>query len=94
MTAHRLLKYAMNLKRHQILEMPRGAQIISANIQPGRGVFCWAIGDTCAPMVDHAVAVLATGDKCGIDIRTSHFVDTIYDGPYVWHVFSLGDVGL
>ena len=91
---HRLLKYPLSHKQHQIVQMPRGAQIISANIRPRQGMFCWAICDTCAPMVDHAVAVLATGEACGIDIRTAHFVDTVYEGPYVWHVFSLGDVGL
>ena len=90
---HRLYKYPMTLQSDQFVDMPRGAQVISANIQPGQGMFCWAIVDTDAPIVSHLFAVLATGDKCGIEIRTAHFVNAIYDGPYAWHVFSLGDIG-
>ena len=72
--------------------MPRGARPLSVGMQ-GQGLYVWALVDTEAPAAEHMFAVRGTGNEIKPEVEQGDFIGTVFDGPFVWHVFSLGDIG-
>lgn len=73
--------------------MPKGAEIIKAGKQGGNN-FIWAIievGET--DIVTRDLRIVGTGWELESPSFTKEeFVDTIFDGALVWHVFDLGEL--
>lgn len=66
------------------IEMPKGAQILSIQMQ-GNQPTLWALVDLSAPMEDRHFATVGTGWTVG---EGFWYITTYMDGPFVWHVFE------
>ena len=75
-----------------VARMPRGSSPVAAKSIAGV-TWVWAIVDPTAPIVDHQFAVQATGQEITPEVELGDYVGTVFDGPFVWHVISLGDIG-
>ena len=77
--------------------MPRGAHVLSAGVQ-GDTIVVWALIDPDAFIVEHLFAVKGTGFDITPEIEQGDFIGTVFRSqhgvPLVWHIFSLGDIGL
>ena len=87
------------------VEMPAGAATISAGVQ-GRTVVVWALVDPNAPRVTRRFVVHGTGHPVLKEVTETFttgiqdhpvevlasFINTVFMGPLVFHVFDLGEV--
>lgn len=72
------------------ISMPKGANIIKVGVQGGT-VVLWAEVDTQAIKEARFFEVYRTGWEVDDDPR--QHLDTVLDGPYVWHIYEyLGEV--
>lgn len=68
------------------IEMPEGAEILTAQIQ--NGVLClWAIVDTSKPETTRVIEIIGTGHE--IQKGERKYIGTVYpDNGLVWHIFE------
>lgn len=75
----------------QYIKMPIGATILSFGLD-GDGELCfWALVNPSAQLWTRNVACVGTGWHFLLD-NGARFVGTTTQGPYVWHLFDLGEV--
>lgn len=71
------------------VSMPKEAKILSAQMQ-GRDLQLWALITEAADEVEREFLILGTGvpfvGPCSVK-----FIDTVQEGPFVWHVFEVLD---
>ena len=81
-------KYRLNRTDETIIDMPRGAIPRCAACKDG-GWWVWVEVDIMLPHVPHRFQVVGTGHEkiCG-----GTYVGTMFDVPYVWHVYFHGEV--
>lgn len=84
----KVYKYQLELKSHQVIEMPKGSQILTFQEQNGI-LTLWAIVDTEEfKTEEREISIYATGytipDKCDV----SNWIGTVQVGSLVWHVFE------
>lgn len=71
------------------IEMPQGARILSVGNQNKPYHICvWALVDPSAIKIKRTLYIFGTGQPVPQAITGSSFVGTVFDGPYVWHVFK------
>lgn len=64
-------KFPLSTTDRQVLAMPRGATLLSVQIQ--RGVPClWALVDSTSPMGKRYIAVYGTGNPIAVPARDLH----------------------
>lgn len=71
------------------LEMPAGAQVLSAHMQYG-AISIWAIVEPTVPKVRYPYFILGTGESFDPTLLVgSSFINTIlmFEGTLVWHIF-------
>ena len=87
------------------IEMPEGAVSISAGVQ-GRTFVVWALVDPNAPRVTRRFVVHGTGHPVLKEVTETFtaeiqnhpvevlasFINTVFIGPLVFHIFDLGEV--
>ena len=76
-----------------VVRMPRGAIPKAVGMQNG-AIWVWALVNTNAPVVTHLFAVRGTGHEITPEVEQGDFLGTVFDGIFVWHILSLGDIGL
>lgn len=78
----------MQLKSRQMIEMPKGARIVSVANQEGR-ICIWALVDSEEENVDAVeVFIVGTGNPNPIPDDAKNFIGTVLMGEFVWHVFT------
>lgn len=79
-------KYQLAVTDRQHVQMPIGAQILSAHLQ--NGIMClWAvIDDNCTERVNRDIEIFGTGNPVPDGRRA--FIGTVVAPPFVWHVFE------
>lgn len=89
-----IYKYEISKYGRREIRMPKGAKILSTQLQHGEPVI-WALVDTSAPSVARNIDVHTTGSDVRDD-DTSRFIGTLLldDGKYVIHVLDLGEMSL
>lgn len=82
--AKQIWKYSLE----NIIEMPKGAEILTIDIQNGQmfNVQMWVKVDTENEMEKRMFEVIGTGQN--FDDTNRKYVGTYQQGPYVWHVFE------
>lgn len=83
-----IYKYEVQVDDLVCIELPKGAQIISAaeNVHDRYGsLFFWAIVDTEAPLEERRLAIRGTGHPLG---EVGAFIATCRNDPFIWHVFE------
>jgi hypothetical protein len=86
-------KFHIMVERPTVLQMPHGAQILSAGWQGGPSLQIWAAVDPNALIASRLVHVIGTGhENNGRILTDGKFVGTVMMPPYVWHVFDMGEI--
>ena len=82
--AKQIWKYSLE----NIIEMPKGAEILTIDIQNGQmfNAQMWVKVDTENEMEKRMFEVIGTGQN--FDDTNKKYVGTYQDGPFVWHVFE------
>jgi len=72
-----------------VIEMPKGAKILSAAIQHGKGVL-WALVDPNAEKERRQVLITATGGNIGDEFDGRRFIGTLLfgEGAIVLHAWE------
>ena len=79
--------YKYKLKDGRGVEMPIGAKVLTIQKQNGLP-YIWALVDTDAECDFRYFEIVGTGrDFPEADNFT--YINTIQDGPFVWHIFEL-----
>jgi hypothetical protein len=81
-----IYKYPLIRRGTQAVMVPANCVILKVGVQD-RDMFLWAMVETEAPMVPRTVHVVGTGHPVPPDLTNLDFFDTIFDGPFVWHIF-------
>jgi hypothetical protein len=77
--------YKYELKEGSV-EMPIGAKILSIQYQNNRP-YIWALVDTDVECEFRYFALVATGEDFP-EADDFTYINTIQDGPFVWHIFE------
>ena len=101
-------KFELDLSNGDVsqVEMPEGAAVISAGVQGERTFVVWALVDPDAPRATRRFVVHGTGHPVLQEVTETFtagiqghpvevlasFINTIFIGPLVFHVFDLGEV--
>lgn len=84
---HTIHKYQLAITDKQLVDIPRGGKVLSAQIQ--RDTLCiWALVDDAAPVEPRTFYVHGTGHKL-LD-PTARFIGTVQmrGGALIFHVFE------
>lgn len=77
--------YKFPLDVDNMAGVPIGAEFIAARMQNGR-ITVWAIVDPLAETELRQFQVYGTGEE--LRSKKEDFIGTVFDGPFVWHVFK------
>lgn len=81
-------KYPLEIADRQQIVMPRGARILSVQIQRIH-LALWALVDPTAEVVTRTILMCGTGKLIVFDRAYQHnFIATVQDGDFVWHFFE------
>lgn len=80
-------KYPLIIEDEQTLQMPRGAVILSAQVQHG-SLFLWAMVDPTQPHDERDIEIIGTGMEFSEAPR--NYIGTVQmaGGNLVWHIFE------
>lgn len=86
-----IYKYVLNAQQPDIIELPVGAQILSARSQTGEDICIWALVefDHFLQVEQRRIWTFGTGHEIPTDLNLKH-IDTVllYKGGLVFHVFE------
>ncbi len=78
-------KFPLELTDTQVIQLPDGATILSAENQ--RGQLClWAQLNPQMTPISKRIAIIGTGHPMPSGLQ--RFIGTVLMTPYVWHVFE------
>ena len=81
----RIFKYPIQIISEQEIEMPQGAEVIHAGLDP-QGLMCiWAIVDPRNEAEPVSILVYGTGESMPFD--PAKHISSFQDGQFMWHVF-------
>jgi hypothetical protein len=81
-------KFQLDRVDSQQISMPKEAQVLSVAMQHGN-ICIWATVSPDAPNEDRVFEIRGTGNPLPADFYEDRiFIGTVFDGPYVWHVFE------
>ena len=68
-------------------EMQENAEILKVAITKPRYLAIWALVDPGATLEPRYIRVIDT-DVSIPDLHSLDYIDTVIDGPFVWHIFE------
>lgn len=83
----RIWKYPIELADFVIIEMPEGAEILTAQMQYGK-LCLWALVD-CEPelpKLNREIEIIGTGNS--IIEAPRRYIATVQQDIFVWHIFE------
>ena len=85
-----IYKYTLEATEHQVIEMPKNAEILHIDVQHGKPCL-WALVDTGLDKEKRAFYTFATGQDINGDLGTINHIGTyqLQGGAYVFHVFVI-----
>ena len=85
-----IYKYPItNLPGHNYIQLPKDYQILKLGYDPN-GILCiWALVTPENKKVDIDITLVGPGWPLEINTEIITYIDTINDGPYVWHAFEV-----
>lgn len=81
-------KFEVPLLGENAIDMPRGARILSVQVQDHRP-YVWAVVDPAKPVVRRGLRWFATGES-RVNAHAP-FIGTVQLGSYVFHLFDFGE---
>lgn len=82
----RIYKYQTPVVDVWQLELPRGAEILSAGTQ-GQLITIWAVVDPDAPLHSRPIHIYGTGELIK-ERETLRYINSVFMGQFVWHLFE------
>lgn len=86
-----IYKYELSPNSPQSIELPEGAEILTAQGQHGRSVCLWALVDTERPTEKRYLEVFATGEPVHVDMGVERrYIGTaqLEGGSLIFHIFE------
>ena len=80
-----IYKYTVGATGSKAFNLPRGAEILSAGLDPAGDLCVWARVNPGEPLERVTLYVIGTGQEVPAGAR---FVETVLQGPWVWHIFK------
>lgn len=86
-------KFPLEITDEQTVDMPKGAKMLTAQVQPGGGdwntfTLCvWAEVDTMEGR-DEERTIYICGTGHSIPEKATRYIGTAQTGPLVWHVYE------
>jgi hypothetical protein len=82
----RMLKYRISANQDQTtISIRAGADIRAVGVQLPREVCLWAEVPDDTPVQARTFTIIGTGD----DVPAGAYVGTVFDGPFVWHIYEV-----
>ena len=83
-----MIKQIWKYKVENIIEMPKGAEILSVQIQNGQmfNACIWVKVNPENELEKRKFVVIGTGHS--FDDTNMKYIGTYQDGPFVWHLFE------
>jgi hypothetical protein len=81
------MKEIWKYKVENVLEMPKGAEILAVKVQDSFNVCIWAKVDPEMETETRMFEVIGTGHP--FDDTNKEYIETYLDGPFVWHLFEI-----
>ena len=81
-----IYKYRLDNVRRQVLELPRGHEVLKVDEQDGTLVL-WALVDVDEPKERVVLWIFGTG-FCVPESLVLYHLGTVQMGQFVWHVFE------
>ena len=78
-------KYPISMEGTRV-QLPKDAQIVKVDMQPGVGPCFWALVDTDNPEEERAFVALGTGHAF---LYGMGYMGTWQEPPFVWHLFEV-----
>jgi hypothetical protein len=84
-----MVKQIWKYKVENIIEMPKGAEILTVQIQNGQmfNACIWAKVNPENELEKRQFVVIGTGHS--FDDTNCEYIGTYQDGPFVWHLFEV-----
>ena len=71
------------------IELPINSQVLKAGMQNG-GMYLWVLVDPNEKETSQRnFEILGTGHPFEFDYLTHTHIDSIFDGPFVWHIWEV-----
>lgn len=80
-------KYAIELVRNQIIELPAKAMILSVQVQ-GSSLCIWALVETSHSLEQSAILIVGTGHDIGT-LAVAHISTVQLNNGLVFHIFEV-----
>lgn len=78
-------KFPIDLCRHQVVEMPQGAEILYVGFDPLGQLCLWA---KCQVEIDSSRTILMYGEEDMPNYDDIRHLGSVMVGNYVWHIFD------
>jgi hypothetical protein len=80
-------KFSLELSARHLVLMPRGAEILSVQMQGGSPV-AWALVDPDAQLTSRVILMNGTGWDVGTATKAKNHIGTVQADGMVWHFFE------
>ena len=85
-----IYKYPIKMKPgHTALRLPKDYKILKLDYDPNNILCIWALVNTENEKVDVDITLVGTGWPIEVNTEIATYIDTIKEGPYVWHAFEV-----
>jgi hypothetical protein len=81
------MKQIWKFKVMGVIEMPKGAEILTVKVQDLNNVCIWTKVDPEMETESRMFVVIGTGHS--FDDTNKEYIGTYLDGPFVWHLFEI-----
>jgi hypothetical protein len=83
-----IYKYPLDLVDGQVVSMPEGAEILTAQEQHNQ-LWIWALVNPDRPTSNRIFEIHSTGNPIAVDMGVERrYVATVQERQFVWHVFE------
>ena len=83
-----IYKYEIELVDNQSIEMPKGAEVLSVQVQNNKPCL-WAIVETERPTERKLFKIAGTGNPFDTNLHRYKCIGTFQLNLFVWHLFEL-----
>jgi hypothetical protein len=71
------------------IQLPIDSQVLKVGMQNG-GMYIWALVDpNQTNKSQRNFEILGTGHSFEFDYLTHTYIDSLFDGPFVWHIWEV-----
>lgn len=91
----KVFKYEINLREDASerdvyeLKLSLGAKILSAGTRKSNHITIWALVYGGVSEEVRRFLIVGTGNLIKVELERLKFIGSVFDGPFVWHVFEI-----